>query len=209
MNVAHPCADVVPGPRGQLLATLAQLETAVTVRALARHAGISPQTALDLVHDLSDAGLTVAEPAGRALMVSLNRDHLACEPIIQLVALRQRLVDRLTAELGTWRELAGAWLFGSAARGDGGRSSDIDLLLVAALTGRLDGYQWRDAAWMEATADLRQQVRRWTGNDAHLVEHTAQTLARLIKRRNPLIAVLRTEGIALTEGSRPLLRNVA
>ena len=199
MNLAQPCADVVPGPRGQLLATLAQLETAVTVRALARHAGISPQTALDLVHDLSDAGLTVAEPAGRALMVSLNRDHLACEPIIQLVALRQRLVDRLTAELGTWGELAGAWLFGSAARGDGGRSSDIDLLLVAHDT--VD-----DAAWMEATADLRQQVRRWTGNDAHLVEHTAQTLARLIKRRNPLIAVLRTEGIALTEGSRPLLR---
>ena len=63
MNVAHPSADVVPGPRGQLLATLAQLETVVTVRALARHAGISPQTALDLVHDLSDAGLTVAEPA--------------------------------------------------------------------------------------------------------------------------------------------------
>ena len=202
MNVAHPCADVVPGPRGQLLATLAQLETAVTVRALARHAGISPQTALDLVHDLSDAGLTVAEPAGRALMVSLNRDHLACEPIIQLVALRRRLVDRLTAELGTWGELAGAWLFGSAARGDGGRSSDIDLLLVA--HDPVD-----DVAWMEATADLRQQVRRWTGNDAHLVEHTAQTLARLIKRRNPLIAVLRTEGIALTEGSRPLLRGAA
>lgn len=202
MNVAHPCADVVPGPRGQLLATLAQLETAVTVRALARHAGISPQTALDLVHDLSDAGLTVAEPAGRALMVSLNRDHLACEPIIQLVALRQRLVDRLTAELDTWRELAGAWLFGSAARGDGGRSSDIDLLLVAHDT--VD-----DVAWMEATADLRQQVRRWTGNEAHLVEHTRQTLARLIKRRNPLIAVLRTEGIALTEGSRPLLRSAA
>ena len=202
MNVAHPCADVVPGPRGQLLATLAQLETAVTVRALARHAGISPQTALDLVHDLSDAGLTVAEPAGRALMVSLNRDHLACEPIIQLVALRQRLVDRLTTELGTWRELAGAWLFGSAARGDGGRSSDIDLLLVA--HDPVD-----DVAWMEATADLRQQVRRWTGNEAHLVEHTRQTLARLIKRRNPLIAVLRTEGIALTEGSRPLLRGAA
>jgi predicted nucleotidyltransferase len=202
VDVARPYADIIPGPRGRLLATLAQLETPVTARALGRHAGISPQRALDLVNDLSDAGVIVAERAGRALMVSLNRDHLATEPLVQLVALRGNLVDRLTAELSTWRELAGAWMFGSAARGDGGRHSDIDVLLVASDT--ID-----DGDWMEATADFRQRVRRWTGNDVQLVEHTRQSLGRLVKRRNPLVAVLRAEGIPLTEGSRALLRGAA
>jgi len=52
-----------------------------------------------LVNDLARAGLARVEPAGMALMVSLNRDHLAAEPLTALVALRGRLVDRLSVEL--------------------------------------------------------------------------------------------------------------
>ena len=202
MDIGQPLGDVVPGARGVVLATLAQLSVPVTVRALARHAGVSPQGALTVVNDLAAAGLVHAEPAGPSLMVSLNRDHLAAEAVIALTSLRARLVERLTAELAGWDDLAGAWLFGSAARGDGDRHSDIDLLLVA--TGGLDRERW-----VERVGRLADQARQWTGNEVQIVEHTRRSLAGLIRDDNPLVAAVRTDGIPLTPRTRQLLRRVA
>lgn len=149
--MGRPYADVVPGVRGAVLATLAQLSVPVTVRALARHADVSPQGALQVVNELASAGIVSVTPAGRALMVSLNRDHLAVEPILGLVGLRARLVDRLANELVGWPNLAGGWLFGSAARGDGNLDSDVDLLLVADHD--------LDERWESASAELTARVR--------------------------------------------------
>jgi predicted nucleotidyltransferase len=202
VDVSRPLTDVVPGARGLLLATLVQLETPVTVRALARHAGISPQGTLRLVNDLSDSGIVLTQLAGRSLLVSLNRDHLAAEPLVALASLRGRLVERLTAELEGWPHLAAAWLFGSAARGDGDRTSDIDLLLVAETT-------VEDEDWVERAADLTGQVRAWTGNKVQLVEHTRGSFANLVKRRNPLVVSLRADGIPLTSRTRELWRGIA
>jgi predicted nucleotidyltransferase len=201
MDVGRPYGDVVPGVRGALLATLAQLAVPVTVRALARHADVSPQGALQVVNELATAGIVTVAPAGRALMVSLNRDHLAAEPILGLVGMRNRLVERLTAELAGWPHLAGAWLFGSAARGDGNLDSDIDLLLVAD--------QSPDDEWETACARLTTLVRAWTGNPTQLVEHTRTTFAALVRRRNPLVAALRAEGVPLTQKTPELWRGTA
>jgi predicted nucleotidyltransferase len=187
--------------RGAVLATLAQLAVPVSVRALAGHAGVSPQGALQVVNELAAAGIVIVTPAGRALMVSLNREHLAVEPILRLVGLRARLVERLTDELAGWSNLAGGWLFGSAARGDGDVNSDIDLLLVA-------DYDL-DENWESAAADLATQVQAWTGNPTQLVEHTRRSFTALVRRRNPLIAAVRAEGIPLTPTSPELLRGAA
>lgn len=202
MDTARPYADVIPGPRGRLLANLAQLEGPVTVRALARFADISPQSALGYVNALDDAGIVFVERAGQALMVSLNREHLGAESIMTLATIRERLVDRLRAELNDWYGLAGAWLFGSTARGDGGTDSDVDLLLVADLA-------TEDPGWVKATTRLRERARLWTGNEIQLVEHTRASFTELVESANPLVAAIRTEGISLTQGSRVLLRSPA
>jgi predicted nucleotidyltransferase len=202
MDVARPWSDVVPGARGAVLVTLAQLEGPVTVRALARHAGVSPQGALTLVNELAQAGLVRADRAGTSLMVTLNRDHLAAEAVIALVTVRARLVQRLTDELAGWDGLAGGWLFGSAARGDGHAESDIDLLLVASRS--IDTDQWE-----HRTAALLNQVEDWTGNRAQLVEHTRRSFAALVRAGNPLVDAVRLEGIPLTLNTRHLLRRAA
>jgi predicted nucleotidyltransferase len=202
MDVGQPSADVIPGARGAVLATLVQLEVPVTVRDLARHAGVSPQGALRLVNDLSRAGLVHVVAAGRSLMVSLNRDHLAAEPLIRLMSLRARLVERLVVELAGWDDLAGAWLFGSAARGDGDSDSDIDLLLVAGRT--IDS-----VGWEARTATLIDRVKAWTGNPVQLVEHTSRTFAALATDDNPLVDALRKDGVPLTKKSREFLRSAA
>jgi predicted nucleotidyltransferase len=202
VNLGNPFADAVPGARGRLLATAVQLERPVTVRALAQYAGISPQSALDIINDLADAGLFSAEHAGRALMVTLNRSHVLAEPLIAIAGARAQLVQRLTEALAAWPHLAGAWLFGSVARGDSDRHSDVDLLLVAEMSTDTD-------PWAADTGQLMDQVHSWTGNDAQLVEHTVESFTRLARTSNALIAAVRTDGIALTPNSRSLLRQAA
>jgi predicted nucleotidyltransferase len=202
MHLGDPLADIIPGPRGQLLATLAQLEAPVTVRALARYADVAPQTALNVVNDLADAGIVSAERAGSAHMITLNRAHILAEPLISLSRTRARLIQRLTDELATWPLLAAAWMFGSAARGTGDRESDVDLLLVAEAS-------TQTARWADGTAQLAEHVLSWTGNHAQLVEHTRSSFVRLVRSDNPLVAAVRADGIALTPHSRSLLRQAA
>jgi predicted nucleotidyltransferase len=199
MDVGRPYADLLPGARGKVAATLARLAVPVTVRALARHAGVSPQAALDAVNGLADAGLVRTERAGGLVMAGLNRDHLLAEPLEMLISVRVRLVERLTAELQGWPDLAAAWLFGSAARGDGGRGSDIDLFLVA--DGSTDHPHWG-----EAVGSLAYQVEAWTGNRTEIVEHSWESFVRLVRTDNVLISAIHTDGVPLTERSRRRLR---
>lgn len=192
MHLAHPYADLFPGARGAVLAELVRLRRPVSVRQLALAADVSHQHASKLVSDLKDAGVVVADRVGGARLISLNRRHLAVHALTELVGLRWALVERLRDELRGWPNLAGAWLFGSAARGDGDRYSDIDILLVAETT--VD-----DEQWDTATARLVQLVPAWTGNSVQLVEHTRESLAELVRSDNPLIRSIRQEGIPLTE----------
>jgi predicted nucleotidyltransferase len=202
MDVGRPLRDIVPGPRGLLLATLVQLEKPVTVRALARHSGVSAQTALNLVDELSLVGLVQAERAGGLILVVLNRRHILVEPLYALVRARGRLIERMSEELETWPDLAAAWLFGSAARGDGDRSSDVDLLLVAeADTG--------NPAWVGNVATLADHVYEWTGNLVQITEHTWESFEQLVRDGNVLVSAIRDDGVPLTPGSRRRLRDVA
>jgi predicted nucleotidyltransferase len=131
-------------------------------------------------------------------MVTLNRDHLLAEPVLAAIGTRRRLVDNLSDQLAGRSDLAGAWLFGSVARGSGDRRSDIDLLLVAQ-------HSTETAEWTDAVGSLTAQVHAWTGNVAQLVEHTRDSFAKLMATRNPLVAAIRADGIPLTRTSRALL----
>jgi DNA-binding transcriptional ArsR family regulator len=198
VDLRSPLSDVVPGARGQVLVTLAELQEPVTVRALARAASVAPQTALSIVNDLAGAGLVRTQRAGQAQLVSLNRTHVLAEPLIALARTRERLTEVLSGELAGWAGLAGAWLFGPAARPGGDRGSVIDLLLVASTSTELP-------AWGEATGRLVTQVQSWTGNRVRLVEHSRGSFALLIRAANPLIETIRGDGIPLTPGCQSLL----
>ncbi|HYK66425.1 MAG TPA: hypothetical protein VEV45_00670 [Streptosporangiaceae bacterium] len=199
MDLGSPLADVIPGARGQLLAMLVQLEGPVTVRALARRAGVAPQTALTLVNELTAIGLVSAQRAGQAQLVSLNPSHTLVAPLVALTRSRERLIELLRSELSAWPGLAGAWMFGPVARGDGDRGSVVDLLLVAATT-------TETAAWGDATGRLVRQVQSWTGNRVQLVEHSRGSFALAIRGGSPLITAIREDGVPLTQGSQSLLR---
>jgi hypothetical protein len=78
----------------------------------------------------------------------------------------------------------------------------VDLLLVAERSIETE-------AWAESTARVMNEVHAWTGNQAQLVEHTTRTFAQLARDRNPLVDAIRDDGISLTPGSDPLLRELS
>lgn len=152
---------------------------------------------------LVELGIAEREAGGSALLYGLNRDHLAVPAIEALVELRALLVDRLRAELAGWDvQPAAAALFGSAARGDGGPSSDIDLLVV-----RPAAVSEADLVWRAQVDGLAEGVRSWTGNPAGIVELDGGELADLLDRAPPVLDSIRADAVDLTDRPvRSLLR---
>jgi predicted nucleotidyltransferase len=197
MDLGSPVLDVAPAVRGALLAALARLEEPVTRRQLAAAAGVAPGNASAVIEDLIDSGLVTETVAGRASLVRLNRSHLAAGPVMALAGLRGELIARLRERLAEWPDLRGAWIFGSVARGDADRTSDIDLLIVVADPDSSDLH--------ERLSGLHADVRTWTGNDMQVVEHSPASWRTLVRAQNPLVEQIRLDGIALAGDATALL----
>jgi len=197
VDLGAPVLDVAPGVRGALLQTLARLEQPVTRRQLASTAGVAPGHASAVVEELIRAGLVSETRAGRSSMVALNRSHLAAAAVVSLAGLRGELIRRLRERFSGWPDLAGAWLFGSVARGDAGPGSDIDVLIV------VDDLESSDLH--ERLALLHSDVVSWTGNDLQLVEHSHASWRKLTRAKNPLIEQIRLDAIALSGNAASLM----
>jgi predicted nucleotidyltransferase len=190
MDLGSPLSDISPGVRGALLRELCRLERPVTRRELAAAAGVAPGHASSVIEDLIAAGLVGQTRAGRASLVALNRDHLAARQLIALASLRGELVQRLRALIAANRRVEAAWLFGSVARGDASRTSDIDVVLIT------DDPTSDD--WHRFLTVLHTEIYRATGNSLQVVEHTPEGWSRLVADQNPLVTEVRRDGIALT-----------
>jgi len=100
------------------------------------------------------------------VLYTLNRDHIAAPVALALVSMRSALLDRLRAAVADWEvPAAHVSLFGSAARGDGDISSDIDLFIV-----RPAAVSPEDQIWRAQLDSLSRNVSRWTGNHAGISE---------------------------------------
>ena len=197
MDLGSPVLDIAPAVRGALLQALARLEQPVTRRQLAAAAGVAPGNASAVIEELIQSGLVSETVAGRSSMVVLNRSHLAAGPVLALAGLRGELIRRLRERLCAWPDLHGGWLFGSVARGDADRDSDVDLLIV------VDDLQSPDLH--ERLSRLQADVRSWTGNDLQLVEHSPSSWRKLVRAKNPLVEQIRLDGIALAGGTASLV----
>lgn len=152
------------------------------------------QTATQRVLDrLVENGLVVAEEAGRARVYVLNEDHLAAGPISDLANLRQRLFERLRGEFEFWDPYPlHASVFGSAARGDGGPDSDVDVFLV-----RPGDVEEDDEEWQRLVEILSRSIFKLTGNHAGIAEVGEQDLQRLRRDRPAIVNSLRADAVGL------------
>lgn len=176
--VLHVLAGTTVGLSGRRVADLAESTQEGVRKALRR---------------LVDVGIVEQQEAGNAILYQLNRRHLAAPAVEQLIDLRHRLLDRLTETFEAWETPPlHASLFGSAARGDGDSSSDIDLFLV-----RPSSVDADNAAWREQIERLADDVRHWTGNRANIIEVSESDLADLRRRRPAVVDNLEADALTL------------
>lgn len=192
MQLQTPFTVVTPTVDGDLLAVLARARQAFTLRDLARMIPSRSYNGLGLAADrLADQGIVDAGRTGNVRTYAFNWEHLAAEPIAQLATARARLIDRLVDAFETMPERpVFAALFGSAARGDMGAGSDIDLLIV-----HRDGAGER---MHESASDLAHLVTRWTGNDARPVLYGESQVIP----GDPLLRSAADEGVVLVGGAQ-------
>lgn len=193
MDLSKPYTAVSPSLDISVLVALAGTATPRSGREIARRTGHSKTGVQRVLDRLVEQGKVDRLEAGRALLYSLNRDHLLAPVVEQLAQMKVELVQRLRETVSSWEPPpVHASLFGSAARGDGDAYSDIDLLIVR--PGQIDA---ESDPWRTQIDELAEAVRRWTGNHADMIEISESDLPRLRLDPPPVIAQIREDTIDL------------
>ena len=175
-----------------------------TGREVARMAERSQDATQRVLDRLVGHGIVLSKEAGRARVYELNREHLAAESISDLAHLRLALFSRLEYFLDIWQvRPLHASVFGSAARGDGGVDSDIDIFLV-----RPSAVDEDDEDWRRQLDVLAKVVFEWTGNHAGIAEVAEEDLERLRFEQPSIVESLRSDAVDIVGvPSRSLLRD--
>lgn len=142
------------------------------------------------------------------MLYRLDPHHVAAEGIRALANQWDTLVARMREALASWQDpAAAAWIFGSAARGDAGPDSDIDVLVVRPdeslrASAAIDRAWDEPEPWDIQIEVLRVDVLAWSGNRCDLLELSADELRQAVDRDDRLIRDLRDHGIPLAGGQR-------
>ena len=223
MDLSDPTRAVTATLDGTVLAVLAAAGKPLTVGQVAQQAVRGSEIGVRRsLARLVEQGIVRATLMGRNQVHELNRDHIAAGIADALSDLRPELWRRLRAEFSRWRPRPlYATVFGSAARGDGDESSDIDLLLVhppfpgekkparpnarissqiaealgefMASSGEIEAAR----QWEEQVDHLRQIVQGWTGNALQVVDVSFQDWRHPHSDSEPLFREVEREGIEL------------
>lgn len=194
VDFSFPYTVALSKTDGAVLSVLAGTTRRLGGREVARLAGVSQNGGWRALRRLVDQGVVIEQAAGgRSMLYTLNRDHIAAEPIITLTRLRSIVIERLKEHLAGWEaQPIHASMFGSAARGDGDTGSDIDILVI-----RPRDVEEVDEGWRTQIDSLATAVHSWTGNHAGIAEISERDLARLRRERPPVIENVDADGITL------------
>jgi hypothetical protein len=194
MDLSEPASIVMPPGTAAVIRVLAGAEDAFTIRQIGRLASVSHARAAQVVALLDRHGVVHAEDRGRSRLCTLNREHLATPALIALVSLRNSMVELLRQEVESWaiRPLHSS-VFGSAARGDGDVTSDLDVLVI-----RPDDVGPGTDAWSEQLHSTAGRLRRATGNPVAWFDTSPEELRLAIAAGEPIVQQWRSDSVHLT-----------
>ncbi len=150
MDYVRPVEALIPGAQGKILAACLRAGEPMTMRELARLAGVSPNQAKTVIDHLAELGLVRRQAAGRALLVSLESESPVVGALRLVADLRALTLARWRARAEQLSPLPGTLaVFGSWARGESGVQSDVDILVVLPELdeGVEDAYREQVADW--------------------------------------------------------------
>jgi predicted nucleotidyltransferase len=195
VDLSHPINSIIPSVHGAVLDVLAHTDVPLSGRQTAElTAGRAKQPRVNQVlRELTETGIVSCERHASVHLYRLNRDHVAAEAIMLLINLREHLIQRMREAVKGWSVAPIAvWMFGSAARGEGGSHSDIDVLVV-----RPDSIETDDDTWLHQLSDLSAAATAWSGNDCQIVEFSRSELAELVAAGKRLVDELRADALTV------------
>ena len=190
MDLSAPLASFMNGLDAVTLRVVARAGANLSGRQIARLAGTGTPANVRLsLLRLVDTGLVTMVPAPHATMYSANRSHILWPAVEIAMSARLELNRRIAAfaEASAPDGVTVA-LYGSVARGDSNKTSDIDLLVIFPDAVTLDG---RD----EFVTGLRDSVQLWTGNYAQIYDLAESALTRQREEGDPMVDSWATDGI--------------
>jgi predicted nucleotidyltransferase len=190
MDFVHPIAAVIPGAQGRVLAALAETTAELNLRTLARLSGVSLAQASRVLPGLVELGLVERREVPPSSQFRLVRTHIAARAVLELAAARETVLTEIghaAAELEVTP--ASVIVFGSFARGEAGRDSDLDAVFV-----RSDAVEEDDQRWAASVEQWRATVKAMTGNPVEVLEIPEREAATRFASSQPIWRDVRRDG---------------
>ena len=187
MDLSHPAADLLGAGPARILQRLGDVSGGLTGRRIAELAGVPTSTSQRILTELENVGLVEAREAGAARLYTVNRDHVLWDPVQRMFAAPSRIeqiIRESAAEIVG--DEASVSLFGSTSRGQAGRTSDVDIVVVW-------GDEIEQSDRETVLASMGERVSNATGNRAEIIDLTRAQLRDLAEHDDPLIDSWRTE----------------
>lgn len=190
MDFSRPISSLIPGSTGRILDVLVSSHDELNLTTVADLAGVSTSQASRVLPHLVRLGVVTRHDVPPSSLFSLNRDHIAATPLLDLLHTRDRLVDVLsTLAAKIEPSPVNITLFGSAVRGQANAESDIDVVVV-----RPHGIEDADESWSTTLADWSEGVLRSTGNAVNVLELGEEEVGKIIGSNRPVWRAVVTEG---------------
>ncbi|HSD50152.1 MAG TPA: nucleotidyltransferase domain-containing protein [Candidatus Methylomirabilis sp.] len=202
----RPLDQVFAAP-SHLAVCRALLDTAegMSGRRVAREARINHQTCAVALGRLEELGVVRRQGSGQSQLFRLNRESaLVGDLLIPLLKKEREVFPRIVRRMGEMvaDRCLRALVFGSVARGEERRDSDLDLLLIA------DGPRGQGITH-RAADDARAALAREWGLRVNAIVLTQRSLERRRERKDPLIINILREGIEVWPRSQGQGRRIA
>lgn len=186
---------LIPGARGAVLSVLLRTGAPLTGRQV--HALVSDKHSLwsvqEALKDLTQLGIVETQTIGRAGVHTVNEGHAAVTHLRVLADPIALLRAAIAGAVGS--DVESVIVFGSIARGEASRDSDIDLAVIAS------------PGW-DGRTDLEDAVRTSVGNGCDVLVFTPSQFQQLAQSDEPVVSDILSDGIALI-GSMPRTRDGA
>ncbi|MFT7610593.1 MAG: putative nucleotidyltransferase [Candidatus Aldehydirespiratoraceae bacterium] len=193
MDFVHPVEAAILGTQGRVLAVLAETTGELNLRRVARLADVSAAQASRVLPGLVELGLVERREVPPSSMFRINHENVAAALVIELSRSHDISLERLgAAALELPLPPASVIIFGSFARREADRHSDIDALII-----RPDGVDEDDDTWATGVEQWRQHVRKITGNPVEVIEADGAEAARKLSSKSPLWRDIAREGVVV------------
>ena len=193
VDFKRPVEAVVPGAQGRILAALVETSAELNLRTIARLSDVSVAHASRVLPVLVELGMVERRDVPPSALFRFVPENVASRAVAHLADARRTVLGEVGETAGKLEPApSSVVVFGSLARGEADRESDIDVVFV------------RPSAVGEEDPDWRAGIERWidhaqrlTGNHVEVLEVSEGEIARLLRSRKQLWLDVQRDGIVV------------